>query len=183
MMIKIILIIAVVTIINSPFQPGDFSTGSPADCNDLFTKNQSGFMAGDPYIFWLLSILHEINSYLDCNPTMHVTNVFQDICKTFDKVWHERLLFNLELYGIRGELLKLFKDYLPERHQRVVLNGQSSSLKVIKSGVPIASFFGLLLLLIYTNDSSGGLSSRCKIFADDTSLIPLAMTIKFHAIN
>ena len=48
MMIKIILIIAVVIIINNPFQPGDFSTGSPADCNDLFTKNQSGFMAGDP---------------------------------------------------------------------------------------------------------------------------------------
>ena len=48
MMIKIILIIAVVIIINSPFQPGDFSTGPPADCNDLFTKNQSGFMAGDP---------------------------------------------------------------------------------------------------------------------------------------
>ena len=28
MMIKIILIIAVVIIINSPFEPGDFSTGS-----------------------------------------------------------------------------------------------------------------------------------------------------------
>ena len=38
-------------------------------CNNLFTKNQSGFMPGDSCIFQLLSIVHEINSSLDCNPT------------------------------------------------------------------------------------------------------------------
>ena len=62
-------------------------------------------------------------------------------------------------------------DYLQERQQRVVLNGQCSSWEVIKSGVPQGSILGLLLFLIYINDlSDGGLSSKCKLFADGTSL-------------
>ena len=39
MMIKIILIIAVVIITNSPFEPGDFSTGSTTD--KLLIKKRS----------------------------------------------------------------------------------------------------------------------------------------------
>ena len=100
-------------------------------CNNLFTKNKSGFMPGDSYIFQLLLFVYEINFSLDCNPTTDVRSLFLDISKAFDKVWHEGLLFKLESYGIAGELLNLFKDYLQERQQRVVLNGQSSSWKAI----------------------------------------------------
>ena len=77
-------------------------------------------MPGDFCIFQLLSIVHEINSSLDCNPTIDVRGVFLDISKAFDKDWHEGLSFKLESYGIGGELLNLFKDYLQERKQRVV---------------------------------------------------------------
>ena len=140
-------------------------------CNNLFTKNQSGFMPGDSCIFQLLSIVHEINSSLDCNPTIDVRGVFLDISKAFDKVWHEGLLFKLESYGIGGELLNLFKDYLHERQQGVVLNSQSSSWEAIKSDVPQGSVLGPLLFLIYINNLSEGLSSTCKIFANDTSLV------------
>ena len=38
--------------------------------NNLFTKNQSGFMPGDSCIFQLLSIVHEINSSFDCSPAL-----------------------------------------------------------------------------------------------------------------
>ena len=89
-------------------------------------------MPGDSCIFQLLSIVHEINSPLDSNSTIDVRvvflrGVFLNISKAFDKVWHEGLLFKLESHGIGGELLNLFKDYLQERQQRVVLNGHSSS--------------------------------------------------------
>ena len=66
-------------------------------------------MAGDSYIFQLLSIVHEINLSLDCNPTIDVRGVLLDIAKSFDKMWFEWLLFRLESYGIVGELLNLFK--------------------------------------------------------------------------
>ena len=108
-------------------------------CNNLFTKNQSGFMPGDSSIFQLLSVVHEINSSLDCNPTIDVRGVFLDIPKAYDKVWHKGLLFKLELYGIGGELLNFFKDYLQEHQQRVVFNGRSSSWEARKSSVPQGS--------------------------------------------
>ena len=43
-------------------------------------------MPGDSCIFQLLSIVHEINSSLDCNPTIDVRGVFLDISKAFDKM-------------------------------------------------------------------------------------------------
>ena len=138
--------------------------------NQLFTKCQSGFLPGDSCISQLLSIVHEINSSFDCDPTIDVSGVFLDISKAFDKVWHEGILFKLKTYGVNGKLLTLLTNYLHERYQRVVLNGQTSSWNLVKSGVPQGFVLGPLFFLIYTNDLPDNLESNCKIFADDTSL-------------
>ena len=45
-------------------------------------------------------------------------------------------LFKLKAYGVKGELSNLLRNYLHQRNQRVVLNGQTSSWELIKSGVP-----------------------------------------------
>ena len=66
--------------------------------------------------------------------------------------------------------LNLLRNYLHERNQRVVLNGQISSWELIKSGVPQGSVLGPLLFLIYINNLPDNIQSTCKIFADDTSL-------------
>ena len=79
-------------------------------------------MPSDSWIFQLLSIVHEINSSLDCNPTIDVRDIFLDISKAFDKVWNEGLPFKLKIYCAGGELLELFKYYLQERQQSVILD-------------------------------------------------------------
>ena len=51
-----------------------------------------------------------------------VRGVLLDICKAFDKVWHEGLLPKLNQNGISGNLLNLLPDFLSCRKQQVVLN-------------------------------------------------------------
>ena len=66
--------------------------------------------------------------------------------------------------------MKLLINYLEDRKQRVVLNGQNSSWKNILAGVPQGSILGPILFLIYINDLPNGIKSIFKIFVDDTSL-------------
>ena len=103
-------------------------------------------------------------------PTVDVRGVFLDISKTFDKVWHDGIIFKLKAYGVEGELLFLLKNDLENRERRVVLNGQTSEWRKIMSEVPQGSVLGTLLFLIYINDLPDGINSLCKIFADHISL-------------
>ena len=148
--------------------------------NKLFTLSQSAFLPGDSCIAQLLSIIHEIQTAFDENPLADVGGIFLEISKAFDKVWHEGLLYKLK-NGIESQLLSLLANYLENREQRVVLNGQTSEWKKIKSGVPQGSVLGPLLFLIYINDLPHGITSICKIFADDTSLFTKVLDINEFA--
>ena len=140
---------------------------------NLLNINQSGFRANDSCINQLISITHEIYRAFNCNPSLEVICIFLDLCKAFDKVWHQELLFKLESFRIRGKLLSLLEDYLSNRFQRVLSNGQESSWLPVKAGVPQGSILGPLLFLIYVNDLPDGLNSIAKLFADDTSLFSI----------
>ena len=72
--------------------------------------------------------------------------------------------------GVKGNLLETLTNFLNDRKQRVVLNGQHSKWANIEAGVPQGSILGPLLFLIYINDLPDNLISNSKLFADDTSL-------------
>ena len=84
---------------------------------------------------------------------------------------------------VTGDLLNILIDFLKERKQRVVLNGQHSKWSNISACVPQGSILGLLLFLIYINDLSDNLSSNPKLFADDTSLFSVVHHISQSGIN
>ena len=73
--------------------------------------------------------------------------IFLDISKVFDKVWHGDLLFKSKTYGIEGDLLLLLKNYLQNRKQRVVLDGQTSEWRKINSPIPQTSVLVSFLFL------------------------------------
>ena len=140
------------------------------DDNNLLNSNQSGFWPGDSCVHQLLSITHEIYKAFDANPSLDVRDVFLGLSKAFDRVWHDGLMYKLKTLGICGNYYGLIHSFLSDRHQRVVLNGQSSKWSHIKAGVPQGSILGPLLFLVYINDLPEGLTTSAKLFADDTSL-------------
>ena len=132
--------------------------------NRLISKHQFGFRPGDSPTSQLLYLVHTIHLALD--EQKEVRSIFLDMSKAFDKVWHDGLLCKLQRNGIEGQLLHLFKSYLSNRNQRVVINGFESEWGLIEAGVPQGSVLGPLLFLIYINDLENGITSNVNFFAD-----------------
>ena len=86
----------------------------------------------------------------------------------FDKVPHQRLLLKLKAHGIGDSITDWIKQWLTDRRQRVVVDGEVSYWKSVLSGVPQVS--GPTLFLIYINDLDDSITSNVLKFADDTKL-------------
>ena len=138
--------------------------------HQILDPNQSDFRPGDSTVNQLLSITHTIFKAFDCNPPLDVRSVHLDISKAFDRVWHDGLIYKLKQCGVSGQLLFLIQNFLKNRKQRTVLNGQSSNWGDISAGVLQGSILGPLLFPVYISDLAIGLKCNVKLFADDTSL-------------
>ena len=92
-------------------------------------------------------------------------------------------LNKLKRTGLVGNLLTTLADFLKDRKQRAVLNGQNSPWVSVEAGVPQGSILGQLLFLIYINDVSENLVSNPKLFVDDTSLFSIIFDKDLSAKN
>uniref|UniRef100_A0ABD2X055 Reverse transcriptase domain-containing protein n=1 Tax=Trichogramma kaykai TaxID=54128 RepID=A0ABD2X055_9HYME len=104
-----------------------------------------------------------------------VLATFMDLSKAFDTVRHDLLLTKLEIEGIRGLALNLMKSYLFDRGQRVKINGVSSQIKTVSTGVPQGTVLGPLLFILYVNDIFHYYPGTYA-FADDTIVVSHADT-------
>ena len=149
--------------------------------NELISLSQSGFKPEDSCINQLLSITHDM--YQSFDNDFEVRGVFLDISKAFDKVCQKGLCCKLKQNGVAGNLLNTLADFLKDRKQRLVLNGQNSTWVNVEAGFPEGSILEPLLFLIYINDLSQNLVSNPKLFADGTSLFSVIFDKGLSAKN
>jgi hypothetical protein len=92
-----------------------------------------------------------------------------DFAKAFDSVDHNILLAKLKLYGVTGNLLNWFADYLHGRLQRVVVDSVASQWT---SRVPQGHILGPILFAIFINDFPDVVlvKSRTALYADDSKV-------------
>ncbi len=135
---------------------------------NILTDQQHGFRAKRSTETQLILTNHDITGFL--NNKKEIDVAILDFSKAFDKVLHQRLMYKLDHYGIRGGLLSWTENFLTGRSQRVVVEGQHSNSAPVDSGVPQGTVTGPLWFLLYINDLPSQLNSTCRLFADDCLL-------------
>ena len=78
-------------------------------------SNQHRFRQHQSCVTQLLQFVHSTAKSLDAGIQTDV--IYVDMAKAFDKVPHEKLLYKLEMVGVRGQLLAWFRSYLTNRRQ------------------------------------------------------------------
>jgi hypothetical protein len=90
---------------------------------------------------------------LNFNNRWSTAAVFLDIEKAFDTTWHSGFLYKLSKLEFSISLIKLIGSFLSQRKLRVSVEGEMSTPRVMRAGVPQGSVLSPTLFNTYINDA------------------------------
>ena len=135
--------------------------------NNLLSNNQYGFRPKHSTENAILALINKIEEGLQNNE--FTISLFVDLSKAFDTLDHQILLKKLSIYGVKGNELRWFEDYLKNRnHSTSYLDTLSEPLE-LQCGIPQGTILGPLLFIIDINDLPKNIECFTSLFADDTA--------------
>ena len=138
-----------------------------SDTHSLLCAEQHGFRKSHSCETQLIGLIDEVSHTLEQGHQQDL--LVMDFSKAFDKVNHSLLLHKLRCMGVQGNTNNWITEFLQDRTQAVIIDGSVSDLATVESGVPQGSVLGPTLFLLYINDLPRDLTSKARLFADDTA--------------
>jgi hypothetical protein len=150
------------------FKMYDLAIMKHADTHNILYPLQHGFRKGLSCETQLIECVDDITRNIEAGKQTDC--LIMDFSKAFDKVSHSLLQHKLDHYAIRGKTCEWIKTFLSDRSQSVVIEGESSNKIPVQSGagVPQDSVLDPSLFLSYINDMPEGITSKVRLFANDT---------------
>ena len=136
--------------------------------NKILSELQHGFRSGHSCESQLIITMNDLLEAW--NDKDQVDMIILDFSKAFDMVPHQKLLHKLRNYGVDGKLNVWIEQFLSNREQRVLVDGEFSNYDKVLSGVPQGTVLGPLLFLCFINDLPEHVKSQIRLFADDCLL-------------
>ena len=103
----------------------------------LLNSSQHGFLKARSCLTNMLCFFEEITKWIDEGSPLDI--IYLNFQKTFDKVSHQSLLLKLKAHDIGDSIIDWIEQWLTDRRQRVVVDGEVSNWKSVLSGVPQGS--------------------------------------------
>ena len=142
----------------------------------FITPYQSAYLKKHSTVTCLHRVIDDMCENIDDGLVCGVC--FLDIEKCFDTIHHDILLKKLRWYGIYGQELDWFKNYLYDRKRCVRVDNITSDVTSCPIGVPQGSILGHILFLLCVNDFAQYIDNQnCNIFADDAMIYSFGIDI------